>query len=91
MTIKKTILLALVVVLLLVIGGVALAAPLPAINWFVFSGGGARVTGSHGQVLTSSLGQTAIGFSSSAHSSLSAGYLASEQGYLLFVPSVHRP
>ena len=91
MTAKKTILIALAVILLLGIAGVALAAPGTAINWSVFSGGGTRVTGSNGLVLTGSLGQTAIGLSSAPPTGLSSGYLAAMGERLIFVPSVHKP
>jgi hypothetical protein len=76
---KKTrvVALGIVILLALLVGGVAWALSPAAsdIDWRVFSGGGAPASSSSGVVsVNSSLGQTAIGLSSSSSYNLSSGY-----------------
>jgi hypothetical protein len=87
---KTTILtLGLAALLLILIVGVVSAAPLvtnPAVDWWVFSGGGAPA--SVGDIaLNGSLGQSIIGTSSSTNYSLDAGYWLKGR-YKTFMPLI---
>ncbi len=59
-----------------------------AIDWQVLSGGGAPATSAGGVSLNGSLGQTAIGHSSSASYSVDAGYWLKATGQKVFLPVI---
>ena len=95
---RRLVALGLAVLLIILLAGVAVAARSAsfAINWQVLSGGGAPAATVGDVSLNGSLGQTAIGPSSSASYSLNAGYWL-EKGvapappqFKIFLPVVSR-
>ena len=87
---RLAIALGLAVFLIILVVGVAVAARSASftINWQVLSGGGAPAASTGNVSLNGSLGQTAIGSSSSASYSLNAGYWLKAPGYKILLPVV---
>ena len=87
---RLAIALGLAVLIIVLVAGVAIAASSASftINWQVLSGGGAPAASAGNVKLNGSLGQTAIGHSSSASYSLDSGYWLKASGYKIFLPVV---
>jgi len=92
---KRTrgIVLALVVVIVLSVVGIVYGVGTTEINWFVFGGGGSSAQSSGGDVtINSTVGQTAIGAStSSGNVGIGSGYLYGEtRQNLTYLPLIMR-